>query len=78
MKQYTFREFLRDKFAKSYTGLDDDMVDCEADWFMDLDVEQVIEWAEDWRDHVVKVTPTLPPLSEVMSKFPTLDKRGHD
>lgn len=55
MKRYTFREFLEDKFADQYDGLDDDMPDAQADWFNDLDVEDVIEWAEQWRDHVVRV-----------------------
>lgn len=53
-KRYTFREFLIDKFCKQYTGLDDEMPDCQEDWFGDLDVEDVIDWAEDWRDYVVR------------------------
>ena len=53
-KRYTFREFLQDKFAKQYDGLDDEMPDAEADWFGNLDVEEVIDWAEDWRDYVVR------------------------
>ena len=54
MKRYTFREFLRNKFANGYNGLDDDMPDAEAEWFMDLDVEDVIDWADKWYEQLVQ------------------------
>ena len=44
----SFREFLREKFASMYTGLDDEMPDQEADWFANLDPEEVIDYAEEW------------------------------
>ena len=46
--EQTFREYLRNKFAESYKGLDDDMPDHEADWFDGLDVEDVIDWGEEY------------------------------
>jgi len=51
----TFREYLKDKFAAQYEGLDDEWPDAEADWFADLDLEEVIEWAEEWRAWVIHV-----------------------
>lgn len=53
LKRYDFREFLLDKFAEQYAGLDDDMPDSEADWFMNLDVEEVIDYAEKWHKKCV-------------------------
>ena len=48
MKMQAFEDYLRDKFAEGYLGLDDDMPDIEAEWFADLDPADVIEWAEEW------------------------------
>ena len=50
MKKYTFQDYLYDKHASQYTGLDDDMPDDYADWESDLDPIQLIEWADKWRE----------------------------
>lgn len=43
-----FREYLRQKFTEQYYGLDDDMAEAESVWFAELDVEDVINWIDDW------------------------------
>lgn len=45
-----FEEYLREKFANQYNGLDDEMPDAEADWFSELDPADVIIWAQEWHD----------------------------
>ena len=41
----TFEDFLSDEHAKQYSGLDDDMVDNFDNWVANLDVNNVIEYA---------------------------------
>lgn len=47
MKQ-TFEEFLKDRHAESYHGLDDDMPDSYDNW--ELDGEEYMEYAQIWGD----------------------------
>ena len=48
MRENTFENFLIDKHAKQYDGLDDEMPDNYEAWLVDLDVSKVIEYAEEW------------------------------
>ena len=38
-----FEEFLRDQHAKSYTGIDDDMLDSFENWLLGLELDDFIE-----------------------------------
>ena len=44
----TFREFLQNKFAEQYIGLDDQMPSAEIDWFSCLDIDEIIDYADEW------------------------------
>lgn len=46
MKSTTFEDFLRDKHADGYTGLDDEMGDDCEEWICNLDGEELIHYAE--------------------------------
>ena len=46
MKNETFEDFLMEKHAEGYTGLDDDMSDNFNDWICDLDSQEIIDYAE--------------------------------
>lgn len=39
-------EFLKEKHAEQYTGLDDDMSDAFDNWMMDLDVDEWIMYGD--------------------------------
>ena len=45
-----FESFLIDKHAAQYTGLDDDMPDDYDSWLQALDVQEVIDYADEWRN----------------------------
>lgn len=45
-KDYTLINYLMEKHADQYIGLDDDMPDDCNDWLEQLDVEEVIDYAE--------------------------------
>lgn len=47
MKRITFDEFLREKHAENYHGFDDDMPDAFDAWVGELEVEDVIDYAEE-------------------------------
>lgn len=46
----SFEEWLREKFANQYDGLDDEMPDAEGQWFSELDPMEVIDWAQAWHE----------------------------
>jgi len=46
----TFEEYLSNKHAEQYHGLDDLMPDDFVDWMEGLDLLEVIEWAQKWHD----------------------------
>ena len=46
MKTETFEDYLQEKHSEQYVGLDDDMVDDCGDWIADLDVDELIGYAE--------------------------------
>ena len=44
----TFEEYLQDKHADQYQGLDDEMPDNFNEWLCDLDPDEWIEFAGKW------------------------------
>jgi len=51
-----FEEFIEEKFASMYGGLDDEMADSYNDWLVDQDPCTIIEWAEEWHNsHYVPI-----------------------
>ena len=45
-----FQEFLEYKHYKGYTGLDDEMPDDLDNWMCDLDLEDIINYADEYAD----------------------------
>jgi len=48
MTNNTFENYLRGRHADQYTGLDDDMLDDCGEWMAELDVQELIDYAETW------------------------------
>jgi hypothetical protein len=48
MDTSTFERYLQDIHALNYHGLDDDMPDAFDSWVSELDVEEVINYAENY------------------------------
>ena len=48
MKDNTFEDYLQEKHSEQYYGLDDDMPDDYDDWVGNLDVQELIDFAELW------------------------------
>lgn len=44
----TFEEYLVDKHAGQYIGLDDDMAEDYIDWIANKDPDEIIQMAEEW------------------------------
>lgn len=44
----TFEEYLIDKHASQYIGIDDDMGEDCGDWLAGLDTQELIDYAEKW------------------------------
>lgn len=49
-----FEEYLIDKHAEQYEGLDDDMPDNYSEWLCELDVDVVIRWANEWAKGLIE------------------------
>ena len=47
MKQ-TFEEYLINRHASQYIGIDDDMGEDYGDWIAGLDTQELIDYAEKW------------------------------
>lgn len=43
-----FEQFLQEKCASDYMGTDDDMPDRFDGWLANMDVQEVIDYAEEW------------------------------
>lgn len=52
-KRQTFEDFLQEKHAENYNGTDDDMPDAYEAWVCELDLEEVITWAQEWGNTLV-------------------------
>ena len=46
----TFEEYLEQIHAEDYTGLDDDMPDRFDSWLTDLQVDDLMTYAQEWGD----------------------------
>ncbi len=44
----TFEEYLTDKHASQYVGIDDDMGEDYGDWLAGLDIQEIIDYAVKW------------------------------
>ena len=56
MKKYRrFEDYLMLKHGEQYGGLDDEMPDDYEKWLADLDVQELIDYANQWRDYEVKL-----------------------
>lgn len=53
----SFENFLREKFAAQYNGLDDEMPEVESEWFIGLEVAEFIAYAEQWHAEQVAHKP---------------------
>lgn len=49
----TFQEYLQDKHAEEYMGFDDDMPDAFDAWLCDLEIDYVIEYAQEWHEKIM-------------------------
>lgn len=54
MKTQTFEEFLRDDIWEAEGVLDDDMPDAFDTWCSELDVQEVIDYAEEYGEKQFK------------------------
>lgn len=52
--KYTFEEYLSDIHAEDYHGCDDDMADSLDDWIGSLDVSEVMEYAQNYADLIIR------------------------
>ena len=49
MKTKTFEDFLKEKHAEQYTGLDDEMVDDYYSWlYNDLSTDDIIRYVDEY------------------------------
>lgn len=49
MRRTDFEEFLQTKHAEQYRGTDDLMPEDYNEWLCELDVDTIIQYAEEWR-----------------------------
>lgn len=49
-----FEDYLAEKHAENYSGCDDDMPDDFESWCSELGWEEIMQYADDWRDEQVK------------------------
>jgi hypothetical protein len=54
MKNITFEDYLQNIHAQDYCGLDDEMSEDYEDWLRDLDIQEVIDYAEAWGKKLIK------------------------
>jgi len=51
MAHKNFEEFLQDKFANEYHGIDDDLPDNFNAW-LEMDIEQMIKFADEYAEGI--------------------------
>jgi hypothetical protein len=54
MKNKTFEEYLEDKFYASYTGIKDNAEEGLDRWLSQLDVQEIIDYAQEWGNSLIK------------------------
>lgn len=47
MKPFSFEDFLKEKHAEDYHGTDDNMPDAFDDWCGDLDIQEIMDFADE-------------------------------
>jgi len=53
-QEYSFINYLMEKHADQYIGLDDEMPDDCNDWLEQLDVQEVIDFADEYTKKIKK------------------------
>lgn len=72
MKKYkTFKDFLYDKHATQYSGTDDLMPEDFEEWLSDLDVNELIDYAD---KHAAETSKTA--MDNAFERFQELQKEG--
>lgn len=51
----TFEEYLEEQFSKNYSGIKDDWETSLENWESQLDVQELIDYAQAWGDERVMV-----------------------
>lgn len=46
--KHKFEKYLQEEFAENYTGLDDDMPDRFDHWIENMDIQELIDLAEEY------------------------------
>ena len=49
----TFNEFLEEKFMETYIGTKDNAEGAFDNWLENLDLQEVIDYAEEWGDCII-------------------------
>lgn len=62
----SFEEFLQEKHANQYNGLDDEMPDDYVKWEQELEPEDIMKYAEKYGEAIKK---EIVEVIEVLSKF---------
>lgn len=50
MRNATFEDFLQDKHAAQYQGLDDEMGEDYEEWLSELDIDTLLRYAQNYAD----------------------------
>lgn len=56
-KYKDFEDFLQEKHAWQYEGLDDEMPDDYERWLTELDITDVIKWADEYAELYARSAP---------------------
>jgi len=70
----TFEEYLQNKHAAQYQGLDDEMPDNFNEWLEDLGSDEMIEYADKWHDTYLEAIADVEGLEEIIKEH--WDNRG--
>lgn len=60
----TFEDYLQNTHAQDYHGTKDDMPDAYERWLCDLDVAEVVEYAEAWGRTIQGLEPVETPQEQ--------------
>jgi len=67
-KPRKFEEYLQDKHAAQYQGLDDEMPDNFNEWLEDLGSDEMIEYADKWHDTYLEAIADVEGLEETIKQ----------
>ena len=65
-KPRKFEEYLQDKHAAQYQGLDDEMPDNFNEWLEDLGPDEMIEYADKWQDTYLEAIADVEGLADLI------------